>query len=134
MFNQCSVRCDGGTRVRDVSCYETTTSTLVDDALCTDFKPDDVESCNEVEPTKLPAGHTGNNFIYFVSHRQNPCMEWVLTPWSPCSSTCGSGVKKRDVRCPEPDMCNPDSRPNESMNCTERPCIDWVPGKDEYKS
>jgi hypothetical protein len=46
---KCSVRCDGGTRVRDVSCYETTTSTLVDDALCTDFKPDDVESCNEVE-------------------------------------------------------------------------------------
>ena len=45
---QCSVRCDGGTRVRDVSCYEITTSTLVDDALCTDLKPDDVESCNEV--------------------------------------------------------------------------------------
>uniref|UniRef100_A0A0P5WCA6 A disintegrin and metalloproteinase with thrombospondin motifs n=3 Tax=Daphnia magna TaxID=35525 RepID=A0A0P5WCA6_9CRUS len=105
LWTRCSVRCDGGTRVRDVSCYETTTSTLVDDALCTDFKPDDVESCNE-----------------------NPCMEWVLTPWSPCSSTCGSGVKKRDVRCPEQDMCNPDSRPNESMNCTERPCIDWVPG------
>ena len=55
-------------------------------------------------------------------------MEWVLTPWSPCSSTCGSGIKKRDVKCPEQDMCNPDSRPNESMNCTERPCIDWVPG------
>lgn len=35
--------------MRDVSCYETTTSTLVDDALCTDFKPDDVESCNEVK-------------------------------------------------------------------------------------
>lgn len=46
---KCSVRCDGGTRVRDVSCYEITTSTLVDDALCTDFKPDDVESCNEVK-------------------------------------------------------------------------------------
>lgn len=47
-FFKCSVRCDGGTRVRDVSCYETTTSTLVDDALCTDDKPEDVESCNEV--------------------------------------------------------------------------------------
>ena len=46
---QCSVRCDGGTRVRDVSCYEMTTTTLVDDALCIDLKPDDVESCNEVK-------------------------------------------------------------------------------------
>ena len=91
--------------MRDVSCYETTTSTLVDDALCTDDKPDDVESCNE-----------------------NPCLEWILTPWSSCSATCGPGTKMREVKCPELDMCNPESRPNEVMNCTDRPCIDWVPG------
>lgn len=48
LWTRCSVKCDGGTRVRDVSCYETTTSTLVDDALCTEDKPEDVESCNEV--------------------------------------------------------------------------------------
>ena len=35
--------------MRDVSCYEMTTTTLVDDALCIDLKPDDVESCNEVK-------------------------------------------------------------------------------------
>lgn len=45
---QCSAKCDGGTRVRDVSCYEMTTSTLVDDDLCVDEKLDDVEPCNEV--------------------------------------------------------------------------------------
>lgn len=55
-------------------------------------------------------------------------MEWVLTQWSPCSSTCGSGTKSREVKCPELDMCNPDSKPNEVMNCVEKPCIDWVPG------
>lgn len=60
---------------------------------------------------------------------QERCLDWILTPWSPCSVTCGSGIKTRQVNCPETDLCNPDSRPNESMNCSaEWPCIDWLAG------
>jgi hypothetical protein len=56
-------------------------------------------------------------------------LDWILTPWSTCSVTCGPGTKTRQVSCPEADMCNEDTRPNDSMNCSaERPCIDWVPG------
>ncbi|GAB6026415.1 ADAM metallopeptidase with thrombospondin type 1 motif [Chamberlinius hualienensis] len=106
-WSTCSMPCSGGSRYRDVLCYELTTETLVDSGLCNlRQKPNETENCNE-----------------------EPCSEWQLTEWSECTKTCGEGVKMRDVWCPEGDSCNPQTQPKAVMQCRNQPCVEWVTGQ-----
>ncbi|XP_076315655.1 ADAMTS-like protein 2 [Tachypleus tridentatus] len=70
--------------------------------------------------------------------RQELCKpEWFTTPWSKCSSTCGRGVRAREVRCfhngHSAKGCNPKERPPPAEVCilpscpepeVDPPCVD----------
>lgn len=60
---------------------------------------------------------------------EEPCPEWHVGPWSPCSRTCGKGFKKRALRCKTQtgdllsrDRCSGVRKPQELDFCNLRPC------------
>ncbi|XP_028269800.1 A disintegrin and metalloproteinase with thrombospondin motifs 12-like [Parambassis ranga] len=54
-----------------------------------------------------------------------PCMTWSVSPWGPCSGSCGEGVMERLVYCPEPHRCSTTLRPNSTELCSLKPCSYW---------
>lgn len=54
-----------------------------------------------------------------------PCLAWKLSPWGPCSGSCGEGVRERLVYCPEPHRCSAPLRPNSTEPCNLKPCTHW---------
>ncbi|GAA6226448.1 A disintegrin and metalloproteinase with thrombospondin motifs 12-like [Lates japonicus] len=54
-----------------------------------------------------------------------PCMAWSVSPWGPCSGSCGEGIRERLVYCPEPHRCSTALRPNGTEQCTLKPCTHW---------
>ena len=110
--------------MRDVSCYEMTTSTLVDDALCTDVKANDFEPCNEV-PFNVIRHSFGLLIKYYARIDQEPCLEWTEMPWSACSVTCGGGGSLNRGR-----LCNNPTPQNGGNDC-EGIAVDTVACNDE---
>ncbi|XP_061585512.1 A disintegrin and metalloproteinase with thrombospondin motifs 12 [Cololabis saira] len=53
------------------------------------------------------------------------CMNWSVSPWGPCSGSCGEGIRERLVFCPEPHRCNTTLRPNSTELCSLRACTRW---------
>ncbi|XP_061595877.1 A disintegrin and metalloproteinase with thrombospondin motifs 15-like isoform X2 [Cololabis saira] len=58
-----------------------------------------------------------------------PCAEWELGQWSPCSRTCGKGFKRRPLLCKSQtgtlltrDRCTGTRKPQELDFCNLRPC------------
>ncbi|AWP07440.1 hypothetical protein SMAX5B_010491 [Scophthalmus maximus] len=54
-----------------------------------------------------------------------PCMTWSISPWGPCSGSCGEGARERLVYCPEPHRCGTTLRPNSTEPCSLKPCAHW---------
>ncbi|XP_030394437.1 A disintegrin and metalloproteinase with thrombospondin motifs 8 [Gopherus evgoodei] len=73
-WSECSKTCGSGWQRRTVECrdVEDQASTTCDKAL----KPEDIKPCSDL-----------------------PCPIWRLGPWSPCSRTCGEGVRTRSTAC-----------------------------------
>ncbi|XP_054466646.1 A disintegrin and metalloproteinase with thrombospondin motifs 12 [Anoplopoma fimbria] len=55
-----------------------------------------------------------------------PCMTWSISPWGPCSGSCGDGVRERLVYCPAPHRCSATLRPNSTEACNLKPCTHWT--------
>ncbi|XP_029768755.1 A disintegrin and metalloproteinase with thrombospondin motifs 8 [Terrapene carolina triunguis] len=73
-WSECSKTCGSGWQRRTVECrdVEGQASTTCDKAL----KPEDIKPCGDL-----------------------PCPIWRVGPWSPCSRTCGEGVRTRSATC-----------------------------------
>ncbi|XP_073322720.1 A disintegrin and metalloproteinase with thrombospondin motifs 12-like [Pagrus major] len=54
-----------------------------------------------------------------------PCMTWSISPWGPCSGSCGEGIRERLVYCPAPHRCSTALRPNSTEPCSLKPCTQW---------
>ncbi|XP_070689623.1 A disintegrin and metalloproteinase with thrombospondin motifs 12-like [Pempheris klunzingeri] len=56
---------------------------------------------------------------------RKPCMTWSISPWGPCSGSCGEGIRERLVYCPAPHRCSTTLRPNSTEPCSLKPCTHW---------
>ncbi|XP_020501860.1 A disintegrin and metalloproteinase with thrombospondin motifs 15 [Labrus bergylta] len=102
-WDQCSVTCGSGIQRRMVQC------------LTPDGKPG--MDCDPLQ--RLPATRVCGD----------PCPEWSLGQWSPCSRTCGKGFKRRPLQCKTQtghllprDHCKGLRKPQELDFCNLSPC------------
>ncbi|ETE66023.1 A disintegrin and metalloproteinase with thrombospondin motifs 18, partial [Ophiophagus hannah] len=85
-WSQCSKTCGRGIMKRDVSCKSVGTSILkiVPESLCNSgTKPEVQQTCVLGRCPK------------------NERLQWVISAWSECSSTCGLGIRRREMQCIE---------------------------------
>uniref|UniRef100_A0A8C5S1Y8 A disintegrin and metalloproteinase with thrombospondin motifs 18 n=1 Tax=Laticauda laticaudata TaxID=8630 RepID=A0A8C5S1Y8_LATLA len=85
-WSQCSKTCGRGIMKRDVSCKSVGTSILkiVPENLCNSgTKPEVQQTCVLGRCPK------------------NERLQWVISAWSECSSTCGLGIRRREMQCIE---------------------------------
>ncbi|VDP08363.1 unnamed protein product [Soboliphyme baturini] len=78
-WKQCSKSCDGGQQVRLVECV-TDAGNRVPNEKCKAAMPESMRSCST---QKCPVRR----------------LIWRTGKWSPCSSSCGRGVRTREVYC-----------------------------------
>ena len=152
-WSQCSKSCDGGIRVRIVTCE----NRHVGACLAKD-KPNTNETCaNEPCPvwsigewsrcSKSCDGGVqtrivtcNNSYVgeCVVADRPDrtqtcgnaPCPKWSITEWSPCSKSCNGGVQTRNVTCRNSHVgdCILGDRPDDFKTCSNVPCPEWSAG------
>ncbi|XP_068107345.1 A disintegrin and metalloproteinase with thrombospondin motifs 12 isoform X2 [Hyperolius riggenbachi] len=103
-WSKCSTNCGGGFMTREVQCV-------------------DVRENRPLRPFHCQA--PGHNPMQNTSCNPEPCLWWLAKPWSECSKTCGSGVRKRDVICPKENRCDLKKIPMLLLNCSQEPCTSW---------
>uniref|UniRef100_A0A3Q3R2J6 Peptidase M12B domain-containing protein n=2 Tax=Monopterus albus TaxID=43700 RepID=A0A3Q3R2J6_MONAL len=103
VWGKCSVTCGSGIQRRMVQC------------LTPDGKPG--LDCNSSQ--RPPATRVCGD----------PCPEWYIGLWSPCSRTCGKGFKRRPLHCKTQtgdllprDQCTGLRKPQELDFCSLMPC------------
>uniref|UniRef100_UPI00358EEF04 papilin-like isoform X4 n=1 Tax=Myxine glutinosa TaxID=7769 RepID=UPI00358EEF04 len=101
-WSQCSAECGPGEQIREVTCG---TRYGCDDRTM----PDRIQRCN-LGPCRSP--------------------EWVLGPWSQCSTSCGRGRQTRDMKCGAQYGCDSSTIPPSTRVCNLGPCrmAEWSIG------
>ncbi|NXG35368.1 ATS8 metalloproteinase, partial [Dromaius novaehollandiae] len=103
-WSECSKTCGSGWQRRTVDCrdVEGQASSACDRAL----KPEDIKPCGDL-----------------------PCPLWRPGPWSPCSQSCGEGVRTRGSSCVDyagtvvaPEKCGRPPPPPATAACSPREC------------
>ncbi|CAG0920857.1 unnamed protein product [Notodromas monacha] len=113
-WGECSKPCDSGVQERTWECKQRMTSMVIVN------RPD--HACNTRKP-----GSTLRACL--LRH----CDAWVVGPWSECSASCGDGFKTREVTCgfggntndstgSWTAVCNMETRPEDTTNCSENAC------------
>ncbi|XP_064129830.1 A disintegrin and metalloproteinase with thrombospondin motifs 18 [Loxodonta africana] len=83
-WSQCSKTCGRGVKRREVPCRSSAAADHLPESLCASIpKPESQEGCVLGRCPK------------------NNRLQWVISSWSECSTTCGPGVRKREMKCSE---------------------------------
>ncbi|WAR11678.1 ATS18-like protein [Mya arenaria] len=82
-WTECSLTCGLGYQQRQISCRSnsTETSEILEDSQCPQPPPTSRSTCN-LGPCEVMEEY-----------------DWLLSPWGPCSQSCGPGYKSRHLRC-----------------------------------
>ncbi|CAG0924988.1 unnamed protein product [Notodromas monacha] len=113
-WGECSKPCDSGVQERTWECKQRMTSMVIVN------RPD--HACNTRKPESTLRA-------CLLRH----CDAWVVGPWSECSASCGDGFKTREVTCgfggntndstgSWTAVCNMETRPEDTTNCSENAC------------
>ncbi|KAM8945924.1 A disintegrin and metalloproteinase with thrombospondin motifs 18 [Pelodytes ibericus] len=85
-WSECSRSCGRGIMKQEVYCKSGSSGKykVLPENLCPmEKKPDSIQSC------------------MLARCQKNDKLQWVISAWSECSTTCGPGVKKRELKCGE---------------------------------
>ncbi|XP_077545938.1 ADAM metallopeptidase with thrombospondin type 1 motif A isoform X1 [Haemaphysalis longicornis] len=137
----CSVTCGGGVAYRNVTC-RSAGGTIVDDAHCHGSpRPHEASECNRVSCWHAPSSDRPSDVTSAASEHpstgpRSNFAAWKSAPWSQCSATCSSGVRKRQVSCINevtgavlPDEeCVYEKRPAIAEPCDAGTCGKWQHG------
>ncbi|CAD5226716.1 unnamed protein product [Bursaphelenchus xylophilus] len=110
-WSTCSVSCLDGYKTRSVQCVDGNESRISEDY------------CLKTSNNSRPSTHELCN--------NGPCPYWRLNPWSPCSASCGSGIRSRTVECVfkeqvvDASFCSEQPPKQQQQNCTLLPCSEW---------
>nr|XP_058944082.1 A disintegrin and metalloproteinase with thrombospondin motifs 9-like isoform X2 [Pocillopora verrucosa] len=108
-WSKCSVTCENGYKQRLVECLSGVKATC-----------DERTKPESIIPCKL-----------------GPCPRWNTGRWTPCSRTCGEGIRLRYVGCfsikysrvlNDESACDMTLRPPSAEACKIRECADWHTG------
>ncbi|XP_043084392.1 A disintegrin and metalloproteinase with thrombospondin motifs 20 [Puntigrus tetrazona] len=111
VWGQCSQSCGGGQRTRLVVCQRPSGQRLHEHSCEVLDRPADVEPCNG-----------------------QPCSaaSWHRRAWKPCSVSCGTGIKERQVVCVDHNQtriqeqsCARLKAPRTQKSCRAGPCPSW---------
>ncbi|KAL4234324.1 metalloendopeptidase [Mactra antiquata] len=111
-WSECSTTCDPGEQWRRVTCRTKDREgyRVLQDDQCSTEKPLQKRHCN-LKPCK-------------DSLEQ---YDWLLSPWGPCSKSCGKGVESRIVSCVDnrgqpSEFCNKETQPESKRSCNKGEC------------
>ncbi|XP_060604229.1 A disintegrin and metalloproteinase with thrombospondin motifs 18-like isoform X2 [Ruditapes philippinarum] len=112
-WNECSTSCGSGVQLRRITCRtkDTNGHKVLQDDQCITKKPDHSRSCY--------LGPCDSMMEEF---------DWLLSPWGPCSKSCGVGSQSRIVSCVnnrgQPStFCSESSRPVSTQSCNYGECV-----------
>ncbi|XP_069073092.1 A disintegrin and metalloproteinase with thrombospondin motifs 18 isoform X1 [Pleurodeles waltl] len=85
-WSQCSKTCGRGIQIRDVSCKSSgflMPKTISEEMCDLTLKPESQKNCIT---TRCP---------------RNERLQWAISSWTECSTTCGPGMQRRELKCSE---------------------------------
>ncbi|KAK2580485.1 hypothetical protein KPH14_006224 [Odynerus spinipes] len=91
-WSQCSVECGSGFQHRQVRCQSPRGEALPDNECSTHEKPPHVKKCRK---SCVRINQDNDNYHSDVSIVR----KWKVSNWTPCSKSCGGGIKTRRVEC-----------------------------------
>ncbi|XP_074059697.1 A disintegrin and metalloproteinase with thrombospondin motifs 18 [Macrotis lagotis] len=98
-WSQCSKTCGRGVKKREIYCQSPARGDVLPDNMC--------------DSSSKPEAHEG---CVLGRCPRNDRLQWVVSSWSECSASCGTGIKKRVVQCSEKGL------PGKLMTFPERRC------------
>eukprot|EP00794_Sanderia_malayensis_P005938 gene5938-6628_t len=128
-WSKCSASCGGGIQTRVVTC-KASEHPIASHYCSYKERPTERQVCNLhhcIAKTARPTAATTRIPTTISKTTERPRGEWKGGQWSPCSVTCGSGFKHRNVTCKSPinAPCLASEKPRTMMKCNLMPCPFW---------
>jgi hypothetical protein len=137
-----------GSNIDDGDLHEEGSEILNSNSSLVTSDTDDPLQDEEILLNSITTDRTYENIVQFVHSGKNSTSNmvhngrrdervnvggWTVTSWSPCSVTCGSGIRTRSVVCPKQGgTCNPNIKPSVLEYChTRKNCI-YEQGQGEF--